>query len=98
MVLKNSKELLEHLKSKVISKVSSIKTFVTLYTIPHKQLKSRLSGLISSLISKWFTKIHVVVKYNTAYFVQGESDSPNYYLETDIIRMIEFLIDNISFE
>ena len=54
-ILINSKELLEHLKSKAISKVSSIKTvdFSTLYTtIPHEQLKSRLSGLISTSICK----------------------------------------------
>ena len=47
-ILKNSKELLDHLKSKTISKVSSIKTFdfSSLYTtIPNEQLKSRLSGL-----------------------------------------------------
>ena len=54
-ILKNSKELLEHLKSKAISKVSSIKTFdfCTLYTrITHEQLKYRLGGLISSFICK----------------------------------------------
>ena len=55
-ILKTSKELLEHLKSKAISKGSSIKTFDfdTLYTtIPHEQLKSRLSGLKrSSFICK----------------------------------------------
>ena len=52
-ILKNYKELLEHLKSKAISKVYSIKTFdfSMLYTtIPNEQLKSRLSGLISSFI------------------------------------------------
>ena len=48
-ILKNSKELLEHLKSKAISKDSSNKTFdfSTLYTtIPHEQLKSHLIDLI----------------------------------------------------
>ena len=46
---------LEHLKSKAISKGSSIKTFdfSTLYTtISHEQLKSRLRGLISFFICK----------------------------------------------
>ena len=36
--------------------------------------------------------------YNTAYFVKDEIDSPNTYSETDIIRMVEFLIDNIYVE
>ena len=47
--------LLEHLKTKAISKVSSIKTFdlSTLYTtIPHEQLESRLSDIISYFICK----------------------------------------------
>ena len=39
---------------------------------------------------------YVVVKYNTAYFIKDEIDSPNKYSETDIIRMVEFcFINNI---
>jgi hypothetical protein len=44
-ILKNSKELLENLKSRNFSKIDSIKTydFSTLCTtIPHNKLKSRL--------------------------------------------------------
>ena len=51
-ILKNSKELLEHLKSKAIIQVSSIKTLdlSTLYTtMPHEQFKSRLGSLIRSI-------------------------------------------------
>ena len=84
-----SKELLEHLKSKVISKVCSINTFdfATLYTIPHEQPKSRLSGLISTFIVlsiEWLTKIQVCSrKVQHCIFVKDESDSANNY--SDII-------------
>ena len=102
-ILTNSKELLENLKSKTISKVSSIKTFnlSMLYTtIPHQQLKSRLSGLISFFICKNGSRKYkyIVVMYDTAYFVKDEIDSPNKYSETDIIRIVELLIDNIYVE
>ena len=76
LILKNSKELLQHLKSKAISKVSSIKTFEfsTLYTtIPHEQLKSGLSGLIKKkFICKNGSRRYkyAVVKYNTAYLLK----------------------------
>ena len=102
-ILQNYKELLEHLKSQAISKVYSIKTFdvSTLYTtILHQQLKSRLSGLIrSSFICQNGSQRYryIAVKYNTAYFVH-ETDMTIKYEETDIIRMVEFLIDNISVE
>ena len=48
-ILKNSKELLEHLKSPTFSHVTSIKSFdfSTLYTtIPHQKLKNRLTSII----------------------------------------------------
>ena len=67
-------------------------------TIPHKQLKSRLSGLIrSTFISKNGSRRYkyVLVKYNTAYLVKDETDSPNKYSETDIIRMVELLLCGI---
>jgi hypothetical protein len=44
-ILKNSKDLLDNLKSRTFSQVSSIKTFdfSTLYTtLPHDKLKTRL--------------------------------------------------------
>ena len=37
-------------------------------------------------------------KVNTAHFVKDESDSPYTYSVTDIIRMVEFWIDNIYVE
>jgi hypothetical protein len=46
-ILKNSKDLLDNLKSRSFSQVSSIKTLdiSTLYTtLPHDKLKTRLKG------------------------------------------------------
>ncbi len=48
-ILKNSKDLLDDLNSRSLSKYDSIKTFdfSTLYTtLPHKQLKTRLKEII----------------------------------------------------
>ena len=48
-ILKNSKELLDHLKSPTFNHVTSIKSFdfSTLYTtIPHQKLKERLNSII----------------------------------------------------
>ena len=88
-------DVLEHLKLKSIYRVSSIKTFnlSTLYTtIPHEQLQSSISGIIRSTFKKWFPKIQVCSRKHCI-FVKDESDSPNKY--SDIIRMVELLIDNI---
>jgi hypothetical protein len=54
-ILKNSKELLENLKSHDFSKIDSIKTydFSRLYTtIPHNRLKSRLFQIINNCFFK----------------------------------------------
>ncbi|KAK3095093.1 hypothetical protein FSP39_010192 [Pinctada imbricata] len=37
----------------------------------------------------------IVVNYDKTYFVKEKSDSENKYTETDIIQMLNFLIDNI---
>ena len=53
-ILKNSKDLLDNLKSRSFSQVSSIKTFdfSTLYTtLPHDKLKSRLKETIHKAFS-----------------------------------------------
>ena len=50
-ILKNSRELLEHLKSPNFNRITSIKffTFSTLYTtIPHDKLKSRLASIFGT--------------------------------------------------
>ena len=73
-ILKHSNELLELLKSKAISKVSSINTFdlSTLYTIPHEQWISRLSGLIKSTFTctNGSRRYKYVVVNNTAYLLK----------------------------
>ena len=100
-ILKNSKELLEHLKSNYFSRVHSIKAFdfSTLYTtIPHSKLKERLANIISNAFtSKNGNRKYkfIVVNYDKTYFVKEKSDSKNKYTETDIIQMLNFLIDNI---
>ena len=100
-ILKNSKELLENLKSTHFSRVNSIKAFdfSTLYTtIPHSKLKERLTKIISNAFtSKNGNRKYkfIVVNYDKTYFVKEKSDSENKYTETDIIQMLNFLIDNI---
>ena len=100
-ILKNSKELLEHLKSPNFNHMTSIKSFdfSTLYTtIPHDKLKSRLASIIRNFfIFKNGNRRYkyLVLGLEEAYFVKEHSDSKNKYSEHDIIKMLEFLVDNI---
>ena len=100
-ILKNSKELLESLKSPTFSQIYSIKTydFTTLYTtIPHDKLKNRLFGIIDSCFFNKNGKrkySYLVVNHSRTYFVIHDSDSMHKYSETDIKEMLGFLIDNI---
>ena len=100
-ILKNSKELLEHLGSQSLSHVNSIKTydFSTLYTtIPHTKLKTRLKDLIKQC---FFYKNgnrrykYLVLGKDLGYFVKEHTKSDIKYTEDDITKMLEFLIDNI---
>lgn len=100
-ILKNSKDLLENLKSRSLHFVSSVKTydFSTLYTtIPHSDLKARLKDLIFQC---FFSKNgkrrykYLVTGYNSTYFVKTHTDSDKRYTEVDIVNMVNFLIDNI---
>ena len=103
-ILKNSKELLDNLKSRSLSKITSIKTFdfSTLYTtIPHDKLKQRLKDIINQAFfyrngSRRYK--YVVLGYNATYFVKDDTTSKTFYTEKDIIRMLDFLIDNIFVE
>ena len=103
-ILKNSKELLENLNSNSLTSVHSIKTydFSTLYTtIPHSKLKSRLTELIRNAFRFKNGKKryeYIVVGYKSTYFVKDHSEAKNKYTEDDIVRMLEFLIDNIFVE
>ena len=100
-ILKNSKELLEHLQSPNLNHITSIKSFdfSTFYTtIPHQKLKSRLATIIrNSFIHKnWNRRFKfLVLGREGPYFVKEHSDSKNKYTEDDIINMLEFLVDNM---
>ena len=100
-ILKNSKELLEHLKSPTFNRVTSIKSFdfSTLYTtIPHQKLKDRLTSIIrKAFIFKNGNRRYkyLVLGHEETYFVKEHSDSKSKYSEDDIIKMLEFLVDNI---
>ena len=100
-ILKNSEELLEHLKSPAFNHVTSIKSFdsSTLYTtIPHQKLKERLTSIIrNAFIFKNGNRRYkyLVFGHEETYFVKEHSDSKNKYSEKDIIKMLEFLVDNI---
>ena len=100
-ILKNSKELLEHLQFPNFNHITSMKSFdfSTLYTtIPHQKLKSRLATIIrNSFIHKNLNRRYkfLVLGREGTYFVKEHSDSKNKYTEDDIVNMLEFLVDNI---
>ena len=84
-----SKELLEHLKSSNFNHIRSIKSFdfSTLYTtIPNDKLKSRLASIIRN------TFIFQKGNHRYKYLVLGHGEA---YFEDDIIKILEFLVDNI---
>ena len=103
-ILKNSKDLLECIKSRNVSFCNSIKTFdfSTLYTtIPHEKLKSRLKSLIQQCFFKRSGERrykYLVIGKDKSYFVKNHTDSNRKYSEEDIVRMLDFLIDNIFVE
>ena len=73
--------------------------FSTLYTtILHQKLKERLTSIIRNA---FFFKNgnrkykYLVLGHEETYFVKEHSDSKNKYSEDDIIKMLEFLVDNI---
>ena len=93
-ILKNSKELLEHLKSPNFNNITSIKSFdfSPLYTtIPHDNLKSRLASIIrNSFVFKNGNRRYkyLVLGHEESYFVKEHSDSKHKYSEDDIIKML----------
>ena len=100
-ILKNSKDLLDYIQSRSLSSCLSIKTFdfSTLYTtIPHSKLKDKLSELVRLCFMKKNGQRrykYLVLGRDKPYFVKFHTDSTKKYTEDDIIRMLEFLIDNI---
>ena len=99
-IRKNSKELFDHLKSPY-SNLITIKYFdfsILNTTIPHQKLKSRLATIIrNSFLHKNGNRRYkyLVLVREGPYFVKEHSYSKNKYTEEDIIKMLEFLVDNI---
>ena len=77
-------------------------TYSTLYTtIPHDKLKSKLKEIINQFFfhkngNRRFQ--YVVIGYKDTYFVRHHSDAPQKYSDADVIKMLEYLIDNIFLE
>ena len=98
-ILKNPKDLLEYIQSRSLSSYNSIKTFdfSSFYTIPHSKLKDKLRELVQLCFIK--TNGQRRYKYlllgRDQFFVKIHSDSTIKFSETDIINMLECLIDNI---
>jgi hypothetical protein len=71
-ILKNSKDILDNLKSRSFSQVSTIKSFdfSTLYTtLPHDKLNTRLKETIHKAFShRNYGSKCVVLGYNSKYF------------------------------
>lgn len=99
-ILKNSKDLLDNLKSRSFAEVNSIKTFdfSTLYTtLPHDKLKTRLKEIINKAFNckNGNSYKFVVLGYNSTYFSTNEQTDKTCYNEEQVISMLEFLLDNI---
>ena len=100
---KNSTDLLEYIQSRSFSSCNSIKTFdfSTLYTtIPHSKLKDKLMELVQLRFIKKNGQRrykYLVLGRDISYFVKkkNHSDSTKKFSESDIISMLEFLIDSI---
>ena len=101
-ILKNSKELLDHLQSPNFTHITNIKSFdlSTLYTQQFLTQSLKADSQLSSgtlLFTKMeiADKMFLVLGCEGPYFVREHSDSKNKYTEDDIINMLEFLVDNI---
>jgi hypothetical protein len=98
-ILKNSKDLLDNLKLRSFSQVSSIKTFdfSTLYTtLLHDKLKTCLKETIHKAFShRNDGSTFVVLSYNSTYLSNKIQKGKTCYSEEQVISMLEFLIDNI---
>ena len=103
-ILNNSKELLENLKTQALFEVNSIKTFdfSTLYTtITHGKLNAKLKEIINNC---FFHKTEIV-GINTLFLgiwihisLKDYSNVNTKYSEVDVIKMLEFLKENIYVE
>ena len=96
---KTLKDLLDNLKSRYFSQVSSIKTLdlSTLYTtLPHDKLKSHLKETIHKAFNhRNYGSKFVVLGYNSTYFSNKIQKGTTCYSAEQVISMLRFLIDNI---
>ena len=98
--MESEEDLLEYIQSMSFSSCNSIKTFdfPTLYTcIPHSKLKDRLRELVQLCFIKRNGQqrryTYLVLGRDISYFVKKNTTKK--FSETDIINMLQFLIDNI---
>jgi len=94
-ILKNSKDLIEHLEDLGPSKYESVSTwdFSTLYTtLPHKDLKLKLGNLIRNTFSR-----HKFINVNErkAFFSKKEIRGYHTWSGSQFVELLCFLIDNI---
>ena len=87
----------------IISSISFLSfDFSTLYTtIPDDKLKSKLKAIINQcFFHKYGNRRfqYVVIGYKDTYFIRDHSDAAQKYSDADVIKMLEYLIDNISVE
>jgi hypothetical protein len=102
-ILKNSKDLLEYIQSSPSPPAIALKhltslPFTRLLCIPHSKLKDKLRELVQlCFIEKNGQRRYkyLVLGRDRSYFVKHHSDSTKKFSETDIVKMVEFLIDNI---
>jgi len=102
-ILKNSKDLLEYIQSRTLSSCNSIKTFdlSTLYTTI---LYPKLKDILKELVQLCFIKMngqrrcrYLVLGRDKSYFAPKKNHSgyTKKCSEPNIIKMLEFSIDNI---
>ena len=69
--------------------------FYPLQNIPHQKPKSRLATILRNTIVYKNENGFTNVGRKGPYFVKVHSDSKRKYTEEDVIKMLEFLVDNI---
>ena len=97
-ILNNSKDLLVYIQTRSLSSTIKALDFSTLYTtIPHLKLKARLRELVQLCFIKkeWPTQIQIPCHRKGQISFCKKKHSTKKFSESDIIKMLECLIDNI---